>query len=105
MLIDMVEAVAQIRWNRGDRVAVEDGYLLAVVGCDSRTAEVATARTAVRTHLIGLSSIEGDGEGLSGRFASQGIHRWCDVDFGVVFGGNNEEGTSLVVGLVLAGAE
>ena len=94
----MVVAVARIDGDTGDGVAVEDGDTLAVVRVDAGAAEVDGAvGDALRPDVVGLAGMHRDGEESVGGMASQGVHGGRDVDFGVVFGGHDDESRGFVV--------
>ena len=98
LLEHMVVAVADISWDAGEGVAVEDGDALAVAGADASPAEVdGVAGDPVRPELVGLAGVHCDGEGLVGGMSPQGVHGGGDVDVRVVFGGHDDKGRGLVV--------
>jgi len=94
----VVEAVARVGGDTGDGVAVEDGDALTAARMDAGSAEVdGTLGDALRPELEGLAGVHRDGEESVGRMAPQGVHGGRDVDFGVVFGGHDEESRGFVV--------
>ena len=103
LLEDAVGIAIGIGGNQGEVVAVENSDFLAVTGCHPTTTQIETgAPIAIgRPHLIGLSSVQGDGKLLAGRLVAHSGHTGSDVNDGVVFSGHDQE--SAGVGRVIRG--